>query len=155
MVCPWCSHMSLMEDKTDDEVAAEKLRRSTKHAEDVAKHDQLPPGLKEKKGGKKAGGAPRPRLNLNVTVYYNCACIHRSGKYCSRCKGTNRDNCELCNCLCSAGPMKRSDWQAISRQRIAKENGIEEDEGHQTVPQKRSVFGAILSNSVQVCFSFE
>ena len=50
--------------------------------------------------------------------------------------------------------MKRSDWQAISRQRIAKENDIEEDEGHQTVPQKRSVFGAILSNSVQVCFSF-
>ena len=53
MVCPWCSHMSLMEDITDDEVAAEKLRRSTKHAEDVAKHDQLPPGLKKKREGRR------------------------------------------------------------------------------------------------------
>ena len=47
--------MSLMEDKTDAEVEAEKQRKSTKHREDVAKHDQLPPGLKKKKGGKKAG----------------------------------------------------------------------------------------------------
>ena len=57
--------------------------------------------------------------------------------------------------MCSAGPMKRSDCQAISRQRKAKENGIEEDVGHQTVAQKRGVFGTILCNSVQVCFSFE
>lgn len=136
--CPTCKHNYYQERYTKKELKELNNAKLKKKAKD------------DKKKTPKALENANKRTRFHPLVQeYKCVCQHLSGIYCPECEG-EEDDCEICQCQCEMGPHKRNHFQALATAAESKENGHEEDTGHNTVVDNRYAMWKILELGMEV-----
>ena len=143
--CPGCLHPLL-------QMLFSKKYLARRHEESTEEHGRAMCAFDQKHKSKK-NMRNRPRLCLKKQQY-KCPCFLLSGINCPICRGKD-PNCNICECNCDIGPFADKDFQAISAARQSGQLGIEEDQAHQTVTQKRHTFQQMIVSGLAVRFSHE